>query len=148
RAHRHMIAAPAPPVVRRGMVLASMFCPCAFALIGARLVDVMVFGAVEPPAHHAKIDTHAMRADMVDRNGVLLARDLPIADLYASPAALWDTNEAAHELAAVVGADERRLKMGFAPRRGFPDARRGLTPDVKDAVMRLGLPGPTLEEGD
>jgi cell division protein FtsI (penicillin-binding protein 3) len=142
-----MIAATALPLVRSRIVLAAMFCACAFALIGARLVDVMVFGAVDPTAHHAKIDTHAMRADMVDRNGVLLARDLPIADLYASPAAFWDTNEAAHELAAVVGADERRLKVAFAPRRGFIAVRRGLTPDVKDAVMRLGLPGLTFEDG-
>ena len=142
-----MTTAAALPLVRSRIVLAAMFCACAFAVIGARLVDVMVFGALGPTNRHVATDAPALRADMVDRNGVLLARDLPIVDLYASPAAFWNTDEAARELAAVVGADEARLKAAFAPHRGFIAVRRGLTPDVKDAAMRLGLPGLTFEDG-
>ncbi len=39
------------------------------------------------------------RADLLDRNGELLARDLPVHDLYAQPAALWDKDQAARQLA-------------------------------------------------
>jgi cell division protein FtsI (penicillin-binding protein 3) len=134
------------PLVRSRIVLSAIFCACAFTLIGARLVDVMVFGTADNTTH-ASADTHAIRADLVDRNGVLLARDLPISDLYASPAAFWDTDEAARQLSETLGANEPRLVAAFAARKGFVAVKRGLTPDEKDAVLRLGLPGLTFEEG-
>ena len=87
-----------------------------------------------------------MRADFVDRNGVLIARDLPVSDLYATPAAFWDTDEAARVLAKTTGADAARLKELFASKRGYVLVRRGLTPDVRDAAMRSGLPGLNFEK--
>ena len=63
-----------------------------------------------------RLADHAViaRADLTDRNGELLARDLPVKDLYARPHVFWDKDEAAHDLAAATGADERRLRDGFA----------------------------------
>ena len=40
-------------------------------------------------AGHAPVQT-AARADLTDRNGELLARDLPVKDLYARPHVFWD----------------------------------------------------------
>jgi cell division protein FtsI (penicillin-binding protein 3) len=142
-----MTNAAAHPLVRSRIVLAAGFCACAFALIGIRLVDVMVFGAPGAAVRHAADDTHGNRADITDRNGVLLARDLPVSDLYASPAAFWNTDEAAHLLAGTLGTSEARLRAAFAKRAGFVAVKRALTPDEKDAVMRLGLPGLTFEDG-
>ena len=48
-----------------------------------------------PSLPDAALARQPMRADFVDRNGVLIARDLPVSDLYATPAAFWDTDEAA-----------------------------------------------------
>jgi cell division protein FtsI (penicillin-binding protein 3) len=138
---------PAHPLVRSRIVLAAAVCACAFALIGARLVDLMVFGAGDTHSGVAARETHGVRADLVDRNGVLLARDLPISDLYASPAAFWDKAEAARELAGVLGTGEARLRAAFAAGHHYVAVKRGLTPDEKDAVMRLGLPGLTFENG-
>ena len=53
-------------------------------------------------ADHAVI----ARADLTDRNGELLARDLPVKDLYARPHVFWDKAQAARDLAAATGADE------------------------------------------
>src|SRR5258705_2033714 len=136
----------APSLVRSRIALAALFCATAFSIVAARLVDVMVFGAGPRAAGAASI-AHPMRADLVDRNGVLIARDLPVSDLYAMPAALWDTDEAAHELAAATGTDEAHLKAAFAAKRGYIPVQRGLTPDRRDAVMRLGLPGLNFEDG-
>jgi cell division protein FtsI (penicillin-binding protein 3) len=136
----------APSLVRSRIALAALFCATAFSIVAARLVDVMVFGAGPRTAGAASI-AHPMRADLVDRNGVLIARDLPVSDLYAMPAALWDTEEAAHELEDAAGADETHLKAAFAPKRGYILVQRGLTPDRRDAVMRLGLPGLNFEDG-
>ena len=136
----------APSLVRSRIALAAIFCAACFSIIAARLVDVMVFGAA-PSSLYVAATAHPMRADLVDRNGVLIARDLPVSDLYAMPATFWDTGEAARELAQVTGADEARLKSAFAAKRGYILVQRGLTPDRRDAVMHLGLPGLNFEDG-
>jgi cell division protein FtsI (penicillin-binding protein 3) len=136
----------APSLVRNRIVLAAAFCAMCFSIIAARLVDVMVLGA-SGPGRTASVIAHPMRADLVDRNGVLIARDLPVSDLYAMPAAFWDTEEAASELAQITGADEAHLKQAFAGKRGYILVQRGLTPDRREAVMHLGLPGLNFEDG-
>ena len=134
-------------LVRRRIALTAIFCAFAFAMIGARLVDVMVLGArTTATAAQIALPVHQKRADLVDRNGALIARDLPVADLYATPAAFWDADEAAHALSAAIGTSEARLRNAFAPGRGYVPVRRALTPDDRDAVMRLGLPGLIFEE--
>ena len=136
----------ATSVVKNRIGLAAGLCAAAFSIIVARLVEVMVFGAGLAATASVDVARQPMRADFVDRNGVLVARDLPVSDLYVTPAAFWDTNEAARELAKTTGADEARLKTLFAPKRGYVLVRRGLTPDVRDAAMRLGLPGLSFEK--
>jgi cell division protein FtsI (penicillin-binding protein 3) len=105
-----------------------------------------VFGAGLAVTADVDAARQPMRADFVDRNGVLVARDLPVSDLYVTPAAFWDTNEAARGLAKATGADEARLKGLFSTKSGYVLVRRGLTPDIRDAAMRLGLPGLSFEK--
>ncbi|HEY4125240.1 MAG TPA: penicillin-binding protein 2, partial [Rhizomicrobium sp.] len=81
------------------------------------------------------------RADLLDRNGKLLARDLPVDDLYARPHTFWDKPQAAHDLSKATGASEARLKSAFNGKREYVLVARQITPDVKDRVMSLGLPG-------
>lgn len=135
-----------PSLVRNRIALAAIFSAVCFSVIAARLVDVMVFGATVTGVS-APVIVHPMRADLVDRNGVLIARDLPVSDVYASPKVFWNVSEAAHGLAQVTGAEEGRLLAAFAPKRGYIPVQRGLSPDRREAVMRLGLPGLTFEDG-
>src|SRR5882672_1225132 len=135
----------APSLVRSRIALAALFCAAAFSIVAARLVDVMVFGA-GPRTASAVAVAHPMRADLVDRNGILIARDLPVSDLYAAPGVFWDTKEAARDLAKATGATEARLNASFEPKHGYVLVQRGLTPDKRDAVMRLGYPGLTFEK--
>ena len=128
-------------LVKHRIAFAAAFCAAAFAIVGARLVEVMIFGAATSGIANTAPTAHPMRADLVDRNGVLIARDLPVSDLYAAPKAFWNTDEAAHALAPVTGADEAHLRAAFAPKKGYVLVQRALTPDKRDAVMHLGLPG-------
>ena len=129
-------------IVRGRIALAAIFCAFAFALICARLIDVVLFGSATA-AIAGSDRSLSLRADLVDRNGVLIARDLPVRDLYARPAELPVT--AAHDLAAVTGTDEARLARAFSSERGYVAVKRALTPAEQDAVMQLGLPGLTFE---
>src|SRR5690242_7843771 len=134
----------APTIYQRRIVIGAALCVCAFALVGVRLIDVTLFKGrnVTNFAGHEV----AARADLVDRNGELLARDLPVMDLYARPHVFIDKDDAAHELAAATGASYDCLIKGFDNAKSpYVLIARQLTPDVQDKVMHLGLPGLEFE---
>src|SRR5688572_11487993 len=140
-----MSARPDPIVlVKSRIAVAAALCAFAFAMVGARLVEIMVLRA-ESESVQLAAEIRPTRADLVDRNGALIARDLPVSDLYATPAAFWDTDEAAFELSRALGASEARLAKLFAERRGYVLVQRGLTPDKRSDIMSLGLPGLVFE---
>jgi len=131
-----------PSLIQRRIVVAGGFCVMAFALVGVRLVDLAVFkGQVTGVSVAAVDETPPVRADIVDRNGELLARDLPVFDLYAMPHTFWDKEEAARGLAAATGANLARLEKAFASKHNYVLVARQISPDIRDRVMHLGLPG-------
>ncbi len=117
----------------------------AFGCVGLRLVDLSLLQpAEEPSLNHAaqsdRIETE--RADILDRNGALLATGLATASLYANPRRVIDPDEAARQIASVLpnsDADDlaRRLKMD----REFIWLHRKLTPRQQWDILRLGIPG-------
>src|SRR5262245_40096026 len=111
-------------IVKNRIGLAAGLCAAGFGVVILRLVHVMVFGAGLAASAGAAPPVSPMRADFVDRNGVLIARDLPVSDLYASPSAFWDIDEAARDLAKATGAEEARLNQAFAAKRGYVLVRR------------------------
>ncbi|HEY4275851.1 MAG TPA: penicillin-binding protein 2, partial [Rhizomicrobium sp.] len=90
----------------------------------------------------------AARADLVDRNGELLARDIPVKDLYARPHVFWDKDQAARDLATATGTNESRLRDAFAnAKHPYVLIARQVTPTIESRVMHLGLPGLEFEPG-
>ncbi|QUD87741.1 peptidoglycan D,D-transpeptidase FtsI family protein [Phenylobacterium montanum] len=85
------------------------------------------------------------RADIVDRNGQLLAVDLPHYGVYFNPAENWDTGEVLRKLPAVLPQlnAERLDRALHATRRQYLIG--GLTPEEKAKVDDLGLPGISFE---
>jgi len=87
----------------------------------------------------------AMRADLVDRNGAMLAADLLHYGLYVDPREMWDlpaTRKALH--GALPNLEAKRLEKALrAGRRTFLVG--GLTPAERDRIHDLGLPGLTFE---
>lgn len=83
------------------------------------------------------------RADIVDRNGELLATSVVSWSLWANPSLVWDAEEAARQLAEVLpDINEADVAERLSnPRRQFAWVRRGLTPRQREQVMALGLEG-------
>ena len=134
-----------PTVFQRRIVIGAVLCVAAFALVGLRLVHVTLLTSLESGRAPAAL---IARADLTDRNGELLARDLPVKDLYARPAVFWDKAEAARGLAAATGASEGRLLDGFKnAKHPYVLVARQITPDIEAKVMALGLPGLEFEDG-
>ena len=133
-----------PTIYQRRIVIGAALCVAAFVVVGVQLVKVTLFHS----RHALLAQTHlpAARADLIDRNGELLARDLPVMDLYAKPEAISDLDEAAADLARVTGANAARLGAAFHNAKDpYVLIARQLTPDVQDKVMHLGLPGLEFE---
>jgi cell division protein FtsI (penicillin-binding protein 3) len=123
----------------------------AFALIGGRLVDVtMIKRGAEPRlAHGARQAPVAERADIVDRNELLLATSLPTSSLYADPKDVIDPAEAAAKLIRVLPElNEAEVVAKLKSEKNFVWLRRNLTPRHEYEVNRLGIPGLYFQRED
>ena len=90
----------------------------------------------------------ASRADLVDRNGQLLAVDLTHYGLYIDPREIWDAGETRRGLLrALPDLDPARLERALrGERRAFLVG--ALTPQERTRINDLGLPGVTFEPED
>ncbi|WP_337188713.1 penicillin-binding protein 2 [Phenylobacterium sp.] len=112
----------------------------------------LAFGATRaalfPDAAHvggAGAPLGASRTDLVDRNGMLLAADLLHYGLYIDPREIWDQAETRRGLkAALPSLDMNRLERALRGNRRIFVAG-ALTPEARNRVHRLGLPGVTFE---
>ncbi|HTQ14338.1 MAG TPA: penicillin-binding protein 2 [Rhizomicrobium sp.] len=130
----------------RRMVLAAGFCVAAFSLICVKLVDVAVLKSPANRAAVTAIDKPVIvRADIVDRNGELLARSIPVDDLYAMPHAFDDKAEAAREIAGALGLDAAKLLRLFNGRHAYVLVARKISESDVEKVKDLGLDGLDFE---
>jgi cell division protein FtsI (penicillin-binding protein 3) len=83
------------------------------------------------------------RPDIIDRNGVVLATDVAVASLYADPRKILDVDEAVEALTTTVPElDGKSLSQKLSQQgRAFVWLKRQVSPEERDAVFNLGLPG-------
>lgn len=115
---------------------------CAFALIGVQMG--MLAGTVpeEPRAQAAGSPIIGQRADIIDRNGRVLATNLDTYSLYAQIPDLVDPPKAAQELAGIFPElSEETLLADFTGGRRFLWIRRQISPEQMQAVHDIGDPG-------
>jgi cell division protein FtsI (penicillin-binding protein 3) len=135
----------------RTIMLAMMFC-AGFAVLSGRAVQIGLFRPVDEAATAARADATPVskRADIVDRNGQLLATSLVTHSLYADPKRIWDPVETARALRTVFPEmAEAELIEKLSSRSRFEWLKRRLTPKQKQAVWELAQPGlEFVEESD
>lgn len=132
-------------VGRTRLLTVALVFTVSFIVLAGRLIELTVIREPGPslafiPASPTK--STAGRADIVDRNGVLLATNLLTASLYADARVVPDAPKAARRLVAVLpelspSAVLERLSSG----RAFVWLKRNLTPSQQAAVNGLGIPG-------
>ena len=115
-----------------------------FVTLGFRATKAALFPAPDKAGVYATVAGE--RADLTDRNGELLAVDLPHYGLYFNPTENWDKDEVLRKLPAVLPQlDPARLaRFLHSDRREYLIG--GLTPEEKDRVDDLGLPGISFED--
>ena len=135
----------AQEIGRMRLFLAGTLFAAAFAAVAVRLVVITLMQEGAEPRLAAS-DTMAPlpieRADIVDRNGVVLATNLVTASLYANPRQILDAQEAARELAQVLPDLDPAETVGkLNAERSFVWLQRNLTPGQEYEINRLGIPG-------
>ena len=132
-------------IARHRLVVGGVLFAVGFAVVGLRLIDVtMLKEGHEPRIGQSRRipQIEHERANIVDRNGVLLATSLATASLYANPKLILDPADAAAKLAqALPGLDQKTTLQRLSSERSFIWIKRSLTPRQEFAVNRLGIPG-------
>ncbi len=121
-----------------GMVFAGTF-----LAIGTKLTVVATSRVETRSAELVTEENRIPRPDIVDRNGVVLATDLAVSSLYADPRKIYDMDEAVESLTTVVpelNASALRKKL-TQPGKAFVWLKRQSSPEERDAVYNLGIPG-------
>ena len=115
---------------------------CAFAVVGARMGLLATTDPVEPRAHAPGAVISASRADIVDRNGNILATNFDTHALYAQPRHMVDPVAAAKGLVKIFpDLDEERLIKDFTGKRKFLWIKKKISPEQQQAVHDIGDPG-------
>lgn len=117
-----------------------------FLIISVRLADVSLWGNEPDPRAGQVAASGEMavtsRADIVDRNGTVLATSLPTVTLIADAKKVLDPDDAAHKLASVLtGLDEKKVAEELHNARRYVTLYRHLTPRQYYEINKMGIAG-------
>lgn len=159
---RHFKPPPCAPIVtdtaaharietcRNRLLVAAGLFVVLFLVIAARLVDVSLIpgAAAEPRIGHVArpMLPPPVRANIIDRNGRLLATTLDSPSLYADTRQVVDPAGATRQLLAVLPhLDPVKVYADLSSGKSFVWIKRHLTPRQQYDVNRLGIPGLQFE---
>lgn len=130
-------------VFKRRLVVLSGCCVLLFGILFVRLV---MFG-LSPVEVTAKVEASAAvfekpRADIVDRNGAILATDIKVPSLFANPQKIENVEDTLDQLALVfddLNWDQMRKRLNSNAR--FAWIKREISQEQKQKMHDLGIPG-------
>jgi cell division protein FtsI (penicillin-binding protein 3) len=95
-----------------------------------------------PPSETSATAMYGRRADILDRNGKILATSQAVAGLYANPREMIDPADVAHKLKAVLPRlNEDAVRTRLSSNKQFVYLARQISAREELAVNALGIPG-------
>jgi cell division protein FtsI (penicillin-binding protein 3) len=159
---RHFKPPPCAPVIadsaaaafldttRTRLLLAASLFALIFLVVAGRLVDVVEIAGATPDSRTARArlvaPPPAVRADIVDRNGTLLATNLDSPSVYVNSKVMLQSGENPDVAAlaitkALPDMSPAEIRAKLASGRSFAYIKRSLTPRQEYAINNLGIPG-------
>ncbi|MCX8230473.1 MAG: penicillin-binding protein 2 [Alphaproteobacteria bacterium] len=131
---------------RTRLLIGGSLMAAAFIVVGVRLFDIVVLNEHDNLRHASSRDivrpVAMSRADITDRNGVLLATSLRTASLFANTKKVINPATASARIVEVLpGLSEEVVAARLASGKGFVWLHRNLTPTQQFKINRLGIPG-------
>lgn len=118
---------------------ALFFCGLAY-----RLIIIATSDYVNQTEYNIK---NTLRKEIIDRNGTLLAVNLPSSSLYANPQRVINPRQCLEKLAAILPRiDKTKLLADLKTDKSFVWIQRDLLPHEQEAISNLGMPGFVLEQ--
>ena len=130
--------------LRSRIMFSGACCIIVFLVISYRLADVMIISRYRQISSKTFTREEIIqKADIVDRNGALLATSLTTASCYADPSVVIDIEETAYKLSSIHGMPSaEKIKQKLVDKnKHFVWIMRHVTPGLQEKVMDLGLPG-------
>ncbi len=124
------------------LILLALTFVMAFGAVGYKMTMLAASEPAEPRIVRTTTPIVNQRADIVDRNGEILATNLITTSLFAHPQDMVDPLAAANGLAQIFpDLDAESLLRIFVSERKFVWIKRKLSPEQRQAVYDLGEPG-------
>lgn len=142
-ANKHIVA-----VSRIRLCMLIGLCALAYGVLAIRLCHVSLVGeeTLLTKIEYGIPEIVMSRADIVDRNGIIVATNLETESLFANPSIMIDKEEAANLLAKhFPELNKRDLLDDFNSDKSFVWVKRNLTPREQKRVYQLGIPGLSLQ---
>ena len=148
-------------VARRRLLLAGVLASSCFMAIAVQVTSLAAAGGKSAGMAQASVGIvnnnskgtapfaarSALRGDILDRNGNLLATSVPVIKLSANPTEILDAGEAAAKLATVLhGQTEQEILEKLQAKNKDSELHPRLTPRQYEQVMELGIPGLHMRE--
>lgn len=137
-------------LARGRIALVAVLFSMAYIVVAARLVDVTLIRGVPDQQEEESLKkseaseskAEMRRADVVDRNGILLATSLKTASLYADPKLVVDPVAAARDLNKIFpDLPYGDLLKKLQSEKRFVWIKRNLTPEEQKEILEIGEPG-------
>lgn len=134
--------------IRSRVLITGVCFTFAFTIISARLIDVMVLrGLPDSELEDVSLRKDTPRAEILDRNGMILATHLVTGSVYANPSQMSNVEKAAEKLATVLpNAKYENLLAKLRTSRKFVWVARHISPRLQQEVLHLGIPGVYLQK--
>ncbi|GHH01298.1 peptidoglycan D,D-transpeptidase FtsI family protein [Pseudodonghicola xiamenensis] len=124
------------------LLMLGLFFFCAYVVVAGRMAFMSTSEPEEPVASLPGAAIAMQRADIVDREGRILATNFETHSLYAQPPQMVDPIAAAKGLKQIFpDLDEARMIKDFTGKRKFVWIKKRISPEQKQAVHDLGDPG-------
>jgi cell division protein FtsI (penicillin-binding protein 3) len=126
----------------RLILVTCCFCFC-FCLLGYRLIIVATNNEVKINRY---IKNNIHRKEIVDRNGNLLASNIPSTSLFANPQKVINPEQCLDNLKILFpDINNKKLLAELKSDKSFVWIKRDLSPKEQSAILNLGLPGFAFE---
>ncbi len=127
---------------RQRTLLAIIMFVIFFLIIIARLVQLMMIDRTTAQEQSIIVANVISRADIVDRNGIVIATSLPTVSAYACPQEIIGAGESAERICSVFSElDVNALKEKLSSNKKFLWIKRHLTPHQEQLLLNQGIPG-------
>ncbi len=118
-----------------------LFFIISFIILIIRLAQIMVFND-NSKTINGNIPVITTRADIVDRNGIIIATSLPTVSLYACPHEILDFKEATNKISNVFKEINKKIFLNkLKSAKKFLWVKRNLSPKQEQEVLNQGIPG-------